>query len=895
MMIEIIFNPFWGNHVYIDIKKDAPVLGKKYAGAYELIGELRLRAGLTSVVVDNMERIAHYMNAITAALNDEKDSYAEIFRTSFDNDRLGVATTLLKWRDTLVGIGWKASEYMESPKLNALKLIEKYFAVPGYADCRKELLESLESENVSLSGVSIASVLPEDMLPNYFARLLKAAAECGAAVSYLEKPSPSAPEGTVLRSVQDYLLEGKQLNLSDVEDDDTFKLYRFQNTDDALKYAALSKPDVISASDAVLMREVFRAMNMPLPMATDSSVPQVVRLLPLALSLRKTYTDVNSLLAFLSIEPNPFSSLRVKMNRNDNEWHVSLNKILREHLLSNGGFGEEWHAMLQGDMYDWDGEVVKNKQILDLLEKVELSDGKIHKDTLKKILKLLSSWSAKDMESRGALLRYCRFTEILLEYLPDVLEVESLVRWLSSAGVPVISSLMPAEVGACDVIRTPSSLISETSSMCWADCYYNGKMTNELEFLSPADINELGVTIDTAQRLYEAERYSLSCAISKVKKKLLVLTADKESEELIQDHPLVIELQSRCGLKEDSCSYDEFMSLFDVTGVPERKIEHNVGKECFNNVRQSKENGGLRRDVESYSSIEKLINFPFDYVMDYLLHWKAYGVESMSDMQTTKGTVAHRYIELLLKDSDNDISKAKQIHRDCYVNRVEECIREKGAVMFLDENRLERASFIADLDTAVKSLLKFIENNNMTVVSTEQSVDTELPVIGRFTGNIDLLLSDQNNDLVIVDMKWTNSKTYNNRLKEDDILQLALYRKALESKDNKVVCEGYFVLPQRKFLTSSTYFKASDVVDIIEKEINIGDHFALACNSYEYRIQQIEQGIIEDAEGADLADIQYFNDMSERELYPLKKKYQEETKKGFPYGETNLILKGGLE
>ena len=60
-------------------------------------------------------------------------------------------------------------------------------------------------------------------------------------------------------------------------------------------------------------------------------------------------------------------------------------------------------------------------------------------------------------------------------------------------------------------------------------------------------------------------------------------------------------------------------------------------------------------------------------------------------------------------------------------------------------------------------------------------------------------------------------------------------------------------------------------------------------------MKQIEQGVIEDAEGAALADIQYYNDMHAENLYPLKTDYNDSTIKGSPYAKSNLILKGGIE
>ena len=53
-------------------------------------------------------------------------------------------------------------------------------------------------------------------------------------------------------------------------------------------------------------------------------------------------------------------------------------------------------------------------------------------------------------------------------------------------------------------------------------------------------------------------------------------------------------------------------------------------------------------------------------------------------------------------------------------------------------------------------------------------------------------------------------------------------------------------------------------------------------------------GIIEEAEGFSLADIQYHKDANTRRLYPLERAYEDDTTKSSPYGTPNLILKGGL-
>ena len=895
-MIKIVFNPFYGSHVYLDMKDRNAIIGVKHMGASALVGELRLRAGLTSVLPDAMERAALYMKAISSVLKKSDNSYVEIFRQSFDKDKLGVATTLLGWRDTLVGLGWSPTDYTKSQKLNALIDIEEAFHSPGVADCKRELLLVLESGQVSLSDVSIESVLPLEFLPCYFSRLLQAASSCGANITYSEQPISSAPDGTALRKLQDYLLLGNKVNQSEIKKDDSLKVYRFCTADDALKYAALSSPSIIAANDTVLLREIFRAMNLPLPMVESAFVPQVVKLLPLALSLRKQHVDVDSLLAFLSVEPNPLSSLKVKCCVEEEEWYISINRILRDILLKEGGFNEQWYAVLEGDLYNKGGELIKKTQrakVLKLISVVPDSDGMITNTELTELLELLIGWSTKDLENRGVLLQYCRFAQFLTDGMSESFDVESLIRWLSSANVPQKSIVMPAEVGSCEVSNTPSSVVDGVDSMCWSDCWVGNGRMSELDFLSPVDIAELGFTVDTAEKIYKAQRYSLSLGLSKVRKQLVILTCDKVGGESVQAHPLLVELKSCCGLSEDFATIDAFVSEFPTTGLSQRQIEHTVDAAHFKGIRLPKSEGGLRRTSESYSSLNTLINFPFEYVMKYLLHWDAYGVDSMPEMATVKGNVAHRYIEELFIESDKDIIKAKSIHAQKYSDRVEQCILKHGAIMHLDENRLDTQSYRVRLNEAVNSLLHFIESNRLTVVGMEYPIDIELPVIGSFNGKIDLLLADDRGHLVVVDMKWNEGSTYKRRLENGDTLQLSLYKKALEAQDNTVVCEGYFVLPQRKFFTSSAYFQPSLVVEVITND-SVADLFELACNSYEYRMGQIARGVIEDGEGALLADIQYHKDMLSKRLYPLCKDYNDATIKGAPYGNPNPILKGGL-
>ena len=308
----------------------------------------------------------------------------------------------------------------------------------------------------------------------------------------------------------------------------------------------------------------------------------------------------------------------------------------------------------------------------------------------------------------------------------------------------------------------------------------------------------------------------------------------------------------------------------------------------------------MKREAESYSSLDELIQRPFDYVMDYILHLKEYGKAAMADMDTVKGTVAHAYVEKLTEEGQRSVSAMRQIHNTRFDEIVSYLAETQGAILLLEENDLEFKRFKSLLKKSVDVLLDIIEKNNLTIVGAEQHYDADLPVIGKMTAYIDYVLTDNNGDYVIVDFKWSESKTYQTKLEQNDALQLAVYRAVLEqhlkdtSDPHRVSFMGYFVLPRHTLYTVyDSLMPQKGSVEVVESENN-SDLMQLAANSYTYRMNQLKAGLIEEGEGMELADLQYEKDAITQQLYPLRRDYYDKELKGTSYGNKNIVLKGGL-
>ena len=83
----------------------------------------------------------------------------------------------------------------------------------------------------------------------------------------------------------------------------------------------------------------------------------------------------------------------------------------------------------------------------------------------------------------------------------------------------------------------------------------------------------------------------------------------------------------------------------------------------------------LKRKMESNSSISTLIQCPFDYTLEYLLQLKEPTIGQLADLDKTKGLVAHRFIENLVKGYQSMMpEKLKQMTDDELDVRIEDAI-----------------------------------------------------------------------------------------------------------------------------------------------------------------------------------------------------------------------------
>ena len=293
-MLNLIFSPYYDGNCYAgNPEKNKCELGKKYVGPIGLLNELELRAGLSHGETTPMQRAIAYCNAIEKV----KDSTpAPFYQQSFENDPLGVAQQLLRWRDALCMAGWNEETQLPTGlstdgknRLTDMQAIEKKFSSIGMGERWRALLEEAKIRNILPSDVTITLDMKMELLPPVIRKVLETIQEKGGIIA----------ESKAVKDLGDKPLSdfaGK------------FILYQFPEQTDAYQWAALQEEnaDVYINEDNFIFNQVLKSVGQPLVAASvKNSIPELSQLLKLGTSLFRQPVNFTHLTNYLQIFQHP--------------------------------------------------------------------------------------------------------------------------------------------------------------------------------------------------------------------------------------------------------------------------------------------------------------------------------------------------------------------------------------------------------------------------------------------------------------------------------------------------------------------------------------------------------------------------------------------------------------
>ena len=868
--MRIVYSPYYDSETYLG---DSPAaMGEIYVGNMGLLAQLELRAGVPSFTNSDAERETAYLIEL------KKFIPGTAFESVFNVDDLGTAAKMLAWRDALVMAGWDASMTDAAfPKLSILSKAEAGFRCPGTPDRWRNVRETYR-KGVDVTGQidEIRIDCPMSDIPPIISQTIGYLAGLGVKVSCLED---------IDQSYADHTLDVSKVSV--IEFDQLLEAYEW------IANVQLPADTAVVNRNNMMLNHVLGTWDKPRVQATTSgSNPQALQLFKLGISIFSRPLNVQNLTSYLQLPYNPIpGALRHRL--------VSL-------LLSKGGFGEKkkgpdgierdtWEQIIEDfEFRNTEGKATPQAKArkMKFIEPIRKDySSRIPKKDIADYIGVFKEWvrgyyQEKDLSDGlkkqfSELLSQLSAFETALAQMDDNVMYPDIEKLALRLYRPMNYTLGNSESGSMNIISDVRSMAVCADTLVWLDCQEEDTEHNPYDFLSRAETEFLagkGISVPdfpTHLKVVRQERMRLLAPV----RSIVLVKSSYNGTERLGEHPMIAEVRQMYSQTHPESNGK--LPLADKNRIfPSNEISVEAGNlDVFKPVPYVElgkvEYAGRK---ESNNSLDMLINYPFDYLMKYVVRLNEPDDGQLQNTYITQGLVAHSFFEHIIADSQGNPDVMCQLVADEFENRLDAAIDVTGLTLRLPENVTLTKNFAVQLRESFLSLVEIMKHLHLTPVGCEipfpanDEDKLELEKIGDFGARIDFLMKDRNDRYVIFDFKWSYSNSYENKLKDNLAIQLELYRRIVRAAypDADVAGVGYYLMPKKMLATSDFEAipgsKLIDHIDAAKTEL-----FGQIQNSFEFRMDELRKGHIEEAEMSDVLNIDgsYASKADEKNLCPV--------------------------
>ena len=876
--MKILYSPFCSGSCYMNMRAQQVALDVQVLETQGLLSQLALHAGIHQQIPSFPARLTSYHKALLEYDNSNKNN---IFHRSIKIDSMSVAKTLLRWRDNLALCGWgKQVKLEECTRLNTIAEIDNYFFDEGYASLLKKLasqIHSMESgdANVPQTYKDLIIEIPcaLDLLPDYIKPLLKSLQNLGTIIEENTDDTAVSP-----------------LSITEVHFSQQWK---------AESWLTLQQRDAydvwINTNNKRLDNWLHMSGNPVCGSEMKDTNPQITQMFLLAIQLFQRPLNVNTLLQYLFLPECPLDRLLCK---------ELARKIVREGGFCNEIVQECINSYIEKEFKAEDDETPQESTKeqreenyikylpFDLrkedstLSLAEESDS-VNVRALSKFLSSISSYASnravkitavQPYDARIAQLRnVAEMTDALLSQIDALVEGDlsftMLSQWAQSLYEDGDFTLYHAQVNSRSVINQPSNMIDKAVKTIWCDFYGDVSTTLSTDFLSNHETEQLEKQrVLLWDKQHESDFMHLMTArpICKTTGELTIVTCEQQGATKLPMHPLYLQLPFITKKEDGDLLYDNLASK-KIEAVDNHRDTDNL------EIRFDAEKHPVSwRAVESYSALEKLLQNPFDYFMNYTLQYTDVS-ETDIKLFLTYGNVAHEVVETLFT-AEREGTPLEDFVLSQYEQAYRRALVKKGALLLLPEHHLDRERLMYLLRGSVKKLATIIQENGLTVIQCEQKEEEDLGFKDGIIlqGYIDMLLHDKADNDVVFDLKWVAKKDkFKTVLEKNRALQLAIYKAMLMNHENhsQSVRTAYFVMPYGKLFSTDSFY--GENCEPITPKLQC-DIMTQLRNGYAERVKEISEGVIETADNQPIHELTY---AQAGNVYPLDSEGVREPKK----------------
>lgn len=456
----------------------------------------------------------------------------------------------------------------------------------------------------------------------------------------------------------------------------------------------------------------------------------------------------------------------------------------------------------------------------------------------------------------------------VLEALPEqdralpYLRLERLVRTINE---PASVRFRAEEQGHLPYVHQSSALVRATPEVFWWNFVHAERETGfakwypkeraYLEDLKCAYSGDLKLVLETPAQENARFLWQRMRPILQAQECLVLVMPDyiEGNEQL--PHPLWGDLCAALGKDEleritvdlEQDPHNAFLakkytlpSMMALSAAPLSKPKPYFQLPAGNRIQQA--------EKESFSSIDSLLYYPYQWVFRYQIKFSRAAMLSVVNERRLEGNIAHRLLEGLFTEIKSSATHwTKEEVQDWIEEHAQDLLEREGAVLLMYGQEAKRIGLIYKVQQAAWALVLAIQNNGWQIHGIEHPIAGT--VAGRpLMGIADLVLERrEGKEKAIVDLKWGGKTFHKDKLKNGEDLQLVIYSKLLDGEE-EWAHTAYFIIENATFIARNRL--AFDNAETITpaKDNFQEDHQRIWSSiekTYEWRMQQVEQGQIE--------------------------------------------------
>ena len=249
------------------------------------------------------------------------------------------------------------------------------------------------------------------------------------------------------------------------------------------------------------------------------------------------------------------------------------------------------------------------------------------------------------------------------------------------------------------------------------------------------------------------------------------------------------------------------------------------------------------RDIESYSSLSKLFDYPHGYVLRYPAQLRPGRAQDLDDDNRLYGSLAHGLFERFFRDHPQWAALDPRDVSSWLSATLPALIEAEGAVLLEPGRGVDKQRVATTLERALGALLDHLHSAQIVSVQPEFHAEAAFGAI-RLAGDIDMLLTDRSGNEIVLDVKWGGGAYRGKELRANRQLQLAIYA-YLRRGAQRWPEQAFFIVESGDILAQDARVFPRAVTHPAASGETVVDLWQRISATYEWRRQQLTAGRVE--------------------------------------------------